>query len=69
MRSEPEKSIEALPTLLAARTDRRRLLTLLDQLMADKRIQETEPSRERQDMLKHIRGVLGRRAATACAAW
>jgi pimeloyl-ACP methyl ester carboxylesterase len=56
---EPEKAVATLPALLAERTDRNRLLTLLDRIMADKRVQALEPSTEQMEMLKRIRGVLG----------
>jgi pimeloyl-ACP methyl ester carboxylesterase len=59
VRYEPEKAIETLPQLLAERADRERLLTLLERLLADRRIQAVEPSAEQKAMLERIRGVLG----------
>jgi pimeloyl-ACP methyl ester carboxylesterase len=58
-RYEPAKAIETLPVLLAGRKDRQRLLTLLDRVLADKRVQRIEPSREQTAMLARIRRVLG----------
>jgi len=56
---EPEKAIATLPRLLAKRADRDRLVVLLDRLLADRRIQSTEPSADQIAMLERIRGVLG----------
>ncbi len=58
VRYEPGKSIAALPVLLAERADRDRLLTLLERLLADKRVQKVEPTPEQTEMLGRIRGVL-----------
>ena len=55
MRYEPEKAIETLPALLAERKDRERLLTLLERVLADKRVQRIQPSTEQQAMLARIR--------------
>jgi poly(3-hydroxyalkanoate) synthetase len=57
-RYEPEQAIGTLPALLDSRADRERLLTLLDKLMADKRVQMTQPTAEQLDMLDRIRAVL-----------
>jgi hypothetical protein len=57
-RYEPEQAISTLPALLDSRGDRERLLTLLDQLMADKRVQMTQPTPEQLAMLDRIRTVL-----------
>jgi poly(3-hydroxyalkanoate) synthetase len=57
-RYEPEQAIGTLPALLDNRADRERLLTLLDKLMADKRVQMTQPTAEQLDMLDRIRAVL-----------
>jgi pimeloyl-ACP methyl ester carboxylesterase len=65
VRYEPEKAIETLPALLADRADRDRLLTLLDRLLADERIQRVHPSAEQLAMLERIRGVLGPSAGWA----
>jgi hypothetical protein len=58
-RYEPQKAVEALPMLLASRKDRDRLLTLLSRVLADKRVQRVQPSREQTAMLARIRRVLG----------
>jgi pimeloyl-ACP methyl ester carboxylesterase len=56
---EPEKAIESLPALVREGADRERLITLLERVMADKRVQALEPSAEQVEMLKRIRTVLG----------
>ena len=58
-RYEPDKAIETLPMLLAKREDRDRLLTLLERVLADKRVQLIEPSPEQRANLARIRDVLG----------
>lgn len=57
-RYEPDKAIETLPVLLAKRKDRDRLLTLLERVLADKRVQLIEPSPEQRANLAQIRDVL-----------
>ncbi len=63
VRYEPERAIETLPMLLSERADRDRLLTLLDRLLADERVQRVKPSAEQLAMLERIRTVLGSAAA------
>jgi pimeloyl-ACP methyl ester carboxylesterase len=58
VRYEPEKALATLPDLLADRADRDRLLTLLERLLADRRVQSVEPTAEQVAMLERIRGVL-----------
>jgi pimeloyl-ACP methyl ester carboxylesterase len=58
-RYEPEQAILSLPQLLGDPADRTRLLTLLDKLMADPRVQAVQPSARQLEMLERIRGVLG----------
>jgi hypothetical protein len=58
-RYEPERAVETLPDLLARRRDRDRLLTLLERVLADKRVQRIQPSSEQVARLAHIRRVLG----------
>jgi hypothetical protein len=58
-RYEPEKAVKTLPALLADREDRERLLTLLERVLADKRVQRIQPSPEQKAMLARIRSVLG----------
>jgi hypothetical protein len=60
---EPEQALGTLPELLDNRIDRDRLLTLLDKLMKDERVQRAQPTPEQLAMLERIRAVLsGRRA-------
>jgi len=61
-RYEPNKAVETLPVLLAKRKDRERLLTLLERVLADQRVQRIQPSREQTAMLARIRRALGRPA-------
>ena len=58
-RYEPEKAIETLPLLLARQKDRVRLLSLLERVLADPRVQRVEPSDEQRATLARIRDVLG----------
>jgi pimeloyl-ACP methyl ester carboxylesterase len=60
-RYEQEQAIATLPQLLRDRDDRWRLLTLLDKLMADPRVQAGEPTGQQVEMLGRIRKVLGSR--------
>jgi pimeloyl-ACP methyl ester carboxylesterase len=57
-RYEPEQALGTLPVLLNHRADRERLLTLLDKLMADERVQMAKPTPEQLSMLERIRAVL-----------
>jgi pimeloyl-ACP methyl ester carboxylesterase len=61
VRYEPDQAVLSLPTLLGDPRDRVKLLTLLDKLVADPRIQAGQPSPEQRSMLERIRGVLGSR--------
>jgi len=58
-RYEPEKAIETLPALLARNKDRERLLTLMERVLADRRVQRIEPTAQQSAMLARIRAVLG----------
>jgi hypothetical protein len=58
VRYEPEKAIATLPALLADRKDRERLLTLLDRVLADPRVQRIEPTAQQRSALERIRRVL-----------
>ena len=53
-----EQALGTLPALLADRADREKLLTLLDKLMADERVQHAKPTPEQLAMLERIRAVL-----------
>jgi hypothetical protein len=55
---EKEKAIETLPQLLRDPEDRKRLLTLVDHLLMDKRIQSEGVTPEQRTMLKRIGVVL-----------
>ena len=55
---EKEKAIETLPQLLRDPEDRKRLLTLVDHLLTDKRIQSEGVTPEQRTMLKRIGVVL-----------
>ena len=57
-RYEPDKAVETLPLLLSHANDRDRLLTLLDRVLGDRRVQRIQPSAEQSAMLARIRGVL-----------
>jgi hypothetical protein len=59
VRYEPEQALNTLPLLLHNRSDRERLLTLIDKLMADERVQQAKPTPEQLVMLERIRAVLG----------
>jgi len=58
-RYERDKAIETLSVLLAKRKDRERLLTLLERVLADERVQRIEPSEEQKATLVRIRRALG----------
>lgn len=58
-RYEPEQAVLSLPTLLQDHAERGRLLSLLDKLIADPRVQAEPPTPEQQAMLERIRDVLG----------
>ena len=59
VRYEPERALATLPKLLADRADRQKLVTLVQRLLADERVQRTKPSSEQVAMIEHIGGVLG----------
>ena len=56
---EPKKAVETLPMLVSKRNDRERLLKLLDRVLADKRVQQIQPTADQKAMLARIRSVLG----------
>jgi len=58
-RYEPERAVETLPLLLSDRKERDRLLTLLDRVLADPRVQRIEPTTKQRSVLAKIRRVLG----------
>jgi hypothetical protein len=61
-RHEPDKAVETLPALLGGPGDRERLLTLLERVLADKRVQSIRPTAAQNAMLERIRAVLGQAA-------
>jgi pimeloyl-ACP methyl ester carboxylesterase len=73
VRYEPQKALDTLPALLPDPADRTRLLTLLDRLSADRRIQAMELTPVQQQVLEQVRGKLAapvpaRRAPRSVAA-
>ena len=56
---EPHQAIATLPALLVKPKDRKRLLTLLDSLLADPRVQSLAPTAQQWEVLQRIRAVLG----------
>jgi pimeloyl-ACP methyl ester carboxylesterase len=57
-RYDPDRAIGTLPALLADRKDRARLLTLIDAVLADERVQRIEPTAEQKAMLARVRAAL-----------
>jgi pimeloyl-ACP methyl ester carboxylesterase len=73
-RYEPEQALLSLPQLLVDPADRKRMLTLLDKLMADQRVQAAQPTAQQLAMLERIREVLApppvsERRREAAGAW
>ena len=58
-RSEPDRALDTLPELLKQPADRERLLTFLERLLTDPRVQQQQPTAEQLTMLGRIRRVLG----------
>jgi len=58
VRYEPEQALATLPKLLAKPEDRARLVTLVQRLLADERVQRAKPSHEQLAMVEHIGDVL-----------
>jgi len=57
-RHEPDQAVETLPALLSEPEERERLLTLLERVLADKRMQSIRPTAAQKAMLARIRAVL-----------
>ena len=57
-RYEPEKAIATLPILLHDRDDRERLLHLVDELMADERVQATPATSAQLAMVERLHALL-----------
>jgi len=68
VRYEPEQALATLPALLAKAEDRARLLTLLERLVDDPRVQALSHTPEQEAMLARIRGVLAERPGPRLAA-
>jgi len=62
IRYEPEKAVETLPQLLSDPADRKKLLTVVDRLLSDKRINLEGATQEQRAMLKRIGNVLSVKA-------
>jgi hypothetical protein len=58
VRYDLDKAVATLPLLLAKRGDRERLLKLLDDVLADPRLQSGKATAEQRAMLARIRAVL-----------
>ncbi len=56
---EPDRAIDTLPDLLREPADRERLLTLLERLLTDQRVQQQQPTAAQIAMLGRIRRALG----------
>ncbi|SAK52746.1 PHB de-polymerase domain-containing protein [Caballeronia hypogeia] len=65
VRYEPEQALASLPELLDDSDDRKKLLTLIDKLLADSRLQGYEPTEAQRDTLGRIRAALPLKAARA----
>jgi len=63
-RYEPDRAVDTLPRLLEEHADRERLVTLLDKLMNDRRVQSMAPNAAQTEMLGRIRKVLAIKAGT-----
>ncbi|MDX1375195.1 MAG: DUF3141 domain-containing protein [Burkholderiales bacterium] len=68
VRYEPEQALATLPTLLADAADRDRLLTLLERLADDPRVESLGHTPEQDAMLARIREVLAARSGPRLAA-
>ncbi|CAB3777330.1 hypothetical protein LMG28688_00333 [Paraburkholderia caffeinitolerans] len=58
VRYAPDQAFATLPGLLEDRKDRQKLLDLAEMLLADRRVQEAEPSAAQIEMLEKIRSAL-----------
>ena len=59
VRYAPEAAVETLSSLLPEQADRDRLLSLLDRVLKDERVQKLKPSPEQIAMLERIRTAVG----------
>jgi hypothetical protein len=58
VRYEPEQALATLPELLSDPRDRERLVTLVQRLLADERVQRAQPSAEQVAMVESIGRML-----------
>lgn len=65
VRYEPEQALKTLPKLLADQNDREKLVTLVQWLLADERVQRAKPSTEQLAMIEHIGEALAVDAAAS----
>ncbi|SAL36920.1 PHB de-polymerase domain-containing protein [Caballeronia arvi] len=65
VRYEPEQALSTLPDLLEDNEDRKKLLTLMDKLRDDSRLQGYEPTAAQHDMLARVRAALPLKPARA----
>ena len=54
VRYAPDEALATLPELLRNVDDRERLVTLVQRLLADERVQRAKPSSEQLAMIEHI---------------
>ncbi len=59
VRYQPEQALQTLPRLLANQNDRRRLVALLEGVIADERVWRGKPTAEQIEMLSRIQKLLG----------
>ena len=64
VRKAPEEALATLPRLVNEE-ERQRLLTLIDHLVADKRVQDSHPTAEQAEMLERVRFALNGKARSA----
>jgi len=62
IRYEPEKAVGTLPQLLRDPADRKRLLTLVNRILSDKRIHLEDANQEQRTMLRRIEEALSVKA-------
>lgn len=58
VRYEPKRALETLPKLLTNRSERQRLLTLLDQVTTPENLRQLHPTPQQISMLKSIHDIL-----------
>jgi hypothetical protein len=58
VRYAPDEALSTLPRLVANRSERERLLTVIERLLTDPRLSNVEPSTEQRATLKRIADAL-----------